>query len=97
VDLGGQHLTAAHNNQPICGAAVVGKRLVMRRGDSNAWDDVYHRLGRRKLKSIFLETTFFFATVCPDRFFFPAKTNNVPFNFISLIFKKEHYFVEFFK
>jgi hypothetical protein len=38
----------------------------------------------KKLKSIYLETTDFSATVCPVGVFFPAKSRSVPFRFISL-------------
>jgi hypothetical protein len=44
--LGGRHLAATHNNQSIVGAAVVGRKLVMRRVGIGAYGRAsYHLLG----------------------------------------------------
>ncbi len=58
--------------------------LLMLIGAEYAAVNAYHC--GKKLKSIYLETTDFSATVCPVGVFLPAKSRSVPFRFISLIF-----------
>ena len=44
--LGGRHLAATHNNQSIAGAAVVGRKLVMRHVGIRAYGRaLYHLFG----------------------------------------------------